>query len=202
MDLRLGIRKYWTDRSVKLLSVWFGPDFRVASLTEKWTERKLPLENQANMANSYIAFVTLYGLIAVPCPGNCMIRLERLGLFSCRKDAFQWSGSQAIRLTSGQVDRRSGGQAIRRTGGQADMRSGGQYWLLSICSALNDFEIGSVCELRSYDISFCSSFIEWRKHGNWAPGTLNVIPALYQWGNGSVDIRRIIGKEVCRHPRR
>ena len=69
----------WTEGPVKLLGVWFGPDLqvdrnwdevasRVASLTQKWAERKLSLKGRAEVANAYIASVVYYRLTVVPCP--------------------------------------------------------------------------------------------------------------------------------------
>ncbi len=87
----------WTDRPVKLLGVWFGPDLqldknwdevtsRVASLTQKWAERKLSLKGWAEVANTYIASIIIYRLTVVPCPSPRLTRLERL-LFR-----FLWKG--------------------------------------------------------------------------------------------------------------
>ncbi len=87
----------WTDGPVKLLGVWFGPDLqldrnwdevtsKVASLTQKWAERKLSLKGRAEVANTYIASIIIYRLTVVPCPSPRLTRLERL-LFR-----FLWKG--------------------------------------------------------------------------------------------------------------
>ena len=60
--------RYINPTVFKLLGVWFGPDLqvdknwgevtsRVASLTQKWAERKLSLKGRAEVANAYIASV-------------------------------------------------------------------------------------------------------------------------------------------------
>lgn len=90
---------HWTDGHVKLIGVWFDLDVRVeknwndvtssvASLTQKWVQRKMSMKVLVAMVNEYITSDVYYWLTDIPCPvcwWNILVRL----LFR-----FRWKGAQ------------------------------------------------------------------------------------------------------------
>lgn len=62
----------------------------MASLSHKLVEEKLFMKGRADMTNAYIASVTIYRRRALS-----RLLLDRIGAYSCGRDAFQWSSDQS-----------------------------------------------------------------------------------------------------------